>query len=146
MFQITGTSTRPFQLTVEKLEKALQDAQAEVSIDELHLTGQGYSMFEMAGLRCDLKSKTFSKPSTWLSHGPYRPEVRLLANPACSCGRIFSSTSWRNPTVSCIPGHALKCRVFAGFFLQECQLGYPKWAALLSSADLSAKNSTNCRR
>lgn len=83
VFQITGTSTRPFQLTVEKLEKALQDAQAEVSTDELHITGQSYSMSEMAGPRCDLKSKTFSKPSTWLSHGPYRqPEVGLLANPA----------------------------------------------------------------
>lgn len=33
VFQITGTSTRPFQLTVEKLEKALQDAHAEVSVD-----------------------------------------------------------------------------------------------------------------
>ncbi|NWU91919.1 1A1L1 protein, partial [Upupa epops] len=29
VFQVTGTSTRPFQLTVEKLEKALQDARAE---------------------------------------------------------------------------------------------------------------------
>lgn len=33
VFQITGTSTRPFQLTVEKLEKALQDAHAEVRVD-----------------------------------------------------------------------------------------------------------------
>lgn len=72
VFQITGTSTRPFQLTVEKLEKALQDALAEVSIDELHTTSQGYSMFEVAGPRCDLKSKTSSKPSTWLSQGPHR--------------------------------------------------------------------------
>lgn len=38
VFQITGTNTRPFQLTVEKLEKALQDARAEVSLAELHIT------------------------------------------------------------------------------------------------------------
>lgn len=39
VFQITGTSTRPFQLTVEKLEKALQDARAEVSVAELFIIG-----------------------------------------------------------------------------------------------------------
>lgn len=38
VFQITGTSTRPFQLTVEKLEKALQDARAEVSLALPHIT------------------------------------------------------------------------------------------------------------
>lgn len=38
-FQITGTSTRPFQLTVDKLEKALQDARSEVSVAEPGLVG-----------------------------------------------------------------------------------------------------------
>lgn len=59
VFQITGTSTRPFQLTVEKLEKALQDARAQVSLAELHITTYVYNMLEMSHLPSGLKVKIF---------------------------------------------------------------------------------------
>jgi len=42
---------------VEKLEKALQDARAEVSVAGLHITSEVYNMFEMAGPRSALKIK-----------------------------------------------------------------------------------------
>lgn len=102
VFQITGASTRPFQLTVEKLEKALQDARAEVSLAELHITSYVYNILEMSHPRCGLKIKAFSKPNTWLSGCPYRSSEMM----ACE----LRGTSKENPSVLCLPcfGHSTK--------------------------------------
>lgn len=115
----------------------------------------------MAGPRNGLKTKTISEPSTRLSHGPCRKaEIRLLANPVCTYGRVLSLTCKRNPTMSYVAGHALHIVVGTtqstyslvvgttqSFSFGKASWVTPKTNAVLSSAAESSKTMKNiCRR